>query len=135
MPSDVIYDPLRRKTVAATPEEQVRQWFIGVLLNSCGVPAHLMMSEAPLRYGAKSWRADILVYDRNGAPLAVVECKRPGVKLDAEVAAQAKRYDQVLGVRWLILTNGNGTLVYRRESTRLVPSDELPDFEKMLCLQ
>lgn len=135
MPSDTLYDPLRRKDVAATPEEQVRQWFIGVLLNYSGVPAHLMMSEAPLKFGAKSWRVDILVYDRSGAPLAVVECKRPGVKLDGAVAEQASRYDQVLGVRWLILTNGTGTLVYRREAGRFMPCEELPVFEKMLCPQ
>ena len=135
MPSDFLYDPLRRKNVAATPEEQVRQWFIGVLMNYCLVPAHLMMSEAPLKFGAKNWRADILVYDRNGTPLAVVECKRPDVKIDGAVADQAGRYDQVLGVRWLILTNGNCTLVYRREAGCFVPCDELPVFEKMLCPQ
>ena len=51
MSTDKLYDPLRRKEVAATPEEQVRQWFIGVLRDSCGVPAHLMMSEAGLKLG------------------------------------------------------------------------------------
>lgn len=135
MHSDTLYDPLRRKDVAATPEEQVRQWFISVLSAGSGVPLHLMMSEAPLSLGSKRWRADILVYDRSGAPLAVVECKRPGVSLDGAVASQAARYNQVLDVSWIILTNGNTTYVYRRDGEKFVPCSDLPDYERMLCRQ
>lgn len=135
MASETIFDPLRRKDVAATPEEQVRQWFIGVLLQGAGVPAHMMMSEAPLQLGAKKWRADILVYDKAGSPLAVVECKRPDVDIDAEVAAQAMRYNQVLNVRWLFLTNGNRTLVFRRNGNSFINHSELPKYEDMLCLR
>lgn len=134
MQSDTLFDPLRRKAVAATPEESVRQWFIGVLLGSCGVPGHLMMSEAPLKLGAKNWRADILVYGRSGAPLAVVECKRPDVALDAAVASQAMRYNQVLDVKWIILTNGDHTMVFRRDGNEFVPADDMPSYEEMLCL-
>jgi len=130
-----MYDPLRRKEVAATPEEQVRQWFIGVLNSEAGVPLHMMMSEASLKLGAKSWRADILVYDRNAAPLLVVECKRPDVRLDEEVAAQAIRYNKVLNVSWIILTNGNSTLVFGRAGDSFEPVTELPNYDKMLCLR
>ena len=129
----VIYDPLRRRSVADTPEERVRQWFIGELSDTFGVPQHLMMSEAGLKYGAKSYRADILVYDRNGAPLTVVECKRPDVTLSPEVARQAMRYDMVLELGWIILTNGGSTLVFRRESGVFVPYPSIPDYDTMLC--
>ena len=135
MSTDTLFDPLRRKAVAATPEEQVRQWCIGVLRDSCGVPVHMMMSEASLKLGAKSWRADILVYDRSGAPMAVVECKRPDVDVDADVAAQAMRYNSVLNVRWLILTNGVRTLVFRRNGDKFVSCSSLPKYDEMLCLQ
>lgn len=128
-----IWDPLRRKEVAATPEEQVRQWFIARLRDGCGVPPTLMMSEAPLRFGDKRFRADILVYDREAAPLAVVECKRPDVALDGAVIRQAMRYDIVLGVCWLVVTNGKTTYLYKREGDRFVPSDHLPDYEEMLA--
>ncbi len=134
MSTDTIFDPLRRKEVAATPEEQVRQWFIKLLLDA-GVPAHLMMSEAAVSYGGRRWRADILAYDRDGRPLAVVECKRPDVGLDAEVAFQAMRYNMVLDVRWLMLTNGGRTLVFRREGSEFKPYPAIPSFEQMLCLQ
>ncbi len=121
--------------MALTPEEQVRQWFIQVLLNNCSVPSHLMMSEAPLLFGAKKWRADIVVYDRSGAPIAVVECKRPDVDIDKEVASQAMRYNMVLNVRWLMLTNGKRVLVFRKEGNEFKAMTSLPSYEEMLCLQ
>ncbi len=135
MSTDKLFDPLRRKEVAATAEERVRQWFISILLNDCAVPAHLMMSEAPLQFGAKKWRADILVYDRNGKALAVVECKRPDVDIDSSVAAQAMRYNMVLDVRWLMLTNGVKTLIFRRDGPAFKAFGSLPLYEQMLCQQ
>ena len=130
---ELIWDPLRRKEVAATPEERVRQWFIMQLRDAFGVPEHMMMSEVGFRFGAKNWRADIVVYDRAAAPLAVVECKRPDVALDARVLEQAMRYNSVLGVRFLFVTNGKMTYLYRLEGETFVPMDHLPSYEEMLC--
>ena len=59
--SMTIWDPLRKKDVALTPEERVRQWFIGVLAGEMAVPMHMMMSETGFRLGDKQFRADILV--------------------------------------------------------------------------
>ena len=128
-----LYDPLRRKEVADTPEERVRQWLIGELEGTFGVPRHLMMSEAGLKFGSKSYRADILIYDRSGAPLTVVECKRPDVALTESVARQAMRYDMVLSVSWIILSNGGSTLVFRRSGGTFVPYPSIPDYQSMLC--
>ena len=128
-----IWDPLRRKQVTATPEERVRQWFIGQLRDSFGVPEHMMMSEVGFSFGDKPYRADILVYDREARPLAVVECKRPGVALTARVAEQAMRYNSVLGVRYLFLTNGKMTYLYTLEGERFVPLGHVPTYEEMLC--
>ncbi len=130
-----IWDPLRRKEVAATPEERVRQWFIVQLRDAFGVPEHMMNSEVGFKFGAKSWRADILVYDRAGQPLAVVECKRPDVALDAHVIEQAMRYNSVLGVRFLFVTNGKMTYLYGLKGDTFVPLDRIPSFEEMLCPQ
>lgn len=127
------WDPLRKKNVAATPEEQVRQWFITQLRDVAGVPVHLMMSEAGFRFGGKQYRADILVYDRNATPLAVVECKRPDVELSAKVIEQAMRYNIVLNVAWIILTNGSRTLVWRRSGDAFEPCAQFPDYTTMLC--
>lgn len=130
---ETLWDPLRRKEVAATPEERVRQWFIAQLRDSFGVPVHMMMSEAALTFGRKLYRADILVYDRGASPLAVVECKRPEVTLDAAVLEQALRYNIVLGVDFLIVTNGLTTYAYERQADAFVPLTAIPQYEAMLC--
>lgn len=132
---DLVWDPLRRKSVTATPEERVRQWFIQQLHSVVGVPMHQMMSEVALKYGGKSYRADILVYGRNLAPLAVVECKRPDVAIDAGVADQAMRYNSVLGVKFLMLTNGKLTYIYTLKDGVFVQCDHIPSYQEMLCQQ
>ncbi len=129
----LIWDPLRRKEVTATPEEQVRQWFILQLQEVFKVPAHMMKSEVGFKFGDKRYRADILVYDRDLRPLVVVECKRPDVSIDAAVIEQSMRYNSVLGVHFIILTNGNLTYLYKMKDGTFVPCETVPDYNEMLC--
>ena len=126
MAEEHVWDPLRRKEVALTPEERVRQWFIAVLRDELGVPPYEMMSEATLFYGGKAWRADIVVYRRNMSPAMVVECKRPDVELTREVLEQALRYNLVLDVNWIVITNGKKTLVFARNLNDFTRMDRLP---------
>lgn len=128
MAEEHVWDPLRRKEVALTPEERVRQWFIAVLRDELGVPPYEMMSEATLSYGGKAWRADIVVYRRNMSPAMVVECKRPDVELTREVLEQALRYNLVLDVNWIVITNGRKTLVFARNLSDFTRRDRLPDY-------
>ncbi len=119
-----VWDPLRKKLVALTPEEKVRQWFIGVLRDSAQIPVHMMMSEVALKFGDKSYRADILVYGRDTAPLMVVECKREDIQLDREVLEQALRYNLALGVKYIIITNGQKTFGFKKVDTAGQPGHE-----------
>lgn len=113
-------------------EEPVRAWFMNVLSNSCGVPPSLMKAETGFRLGHKLYRADILIWDRNAKPLALVECKAPEVPISTSVLDQAVRYNMVLNVRWIFLTNGSVTLAFHREGGAFVPVNALPDYERML---
>ena len=126
-----IWDPLRKKSVALTPEEEVRQWIISVLHQECGVPYHAMMSETSFKYGRKTYRADLIVWDRALAPAVVVECKRPEVTLDGGVLSQALRYDLALGVRWIIITNGNSTAVFYKGKEAYERIDRLPLYSEI----
>ena len=129
---DTVRDPLRKKEVALTPEESVRQWFIGLLHKSQGVPMHQMMSEVQLEcQGGKTYRADIVVYGHGGIPAAIVECKRPEIQLNAEVLEQALRYGALLGVKCLILTSGRSTLVALREGDVWKRSDHIPTYDEL----
>ena len=127
-----IWDPLRKKDVALTPEEQVRQWCIGVLNTQLEVPLHMMMSEVGFKLGDKQLRADVVIYDRSARPLVVVECKRPQVELTQEVLDQAIRYNMVLNVRYMIITNGTKTYMCGKDGERYVFLTRFPVYNEML---
>lgn len=126
------WDPLRKKHVALTPEEHVRQWFIGVMASQMAVPMHMMMSEVGFKLGDKPFRADILAYDRKLQPLIIVECKRPEVELTREVLDQAVRYNLVLDVKLIIITNGRKTFICRKTDTGYGFIDTLPKYEEIV---
>lgn len=130
-----IWDPLRKKEVALTPEERVRQWCIGVLAGQLQVPLHMMMSEAGFKLGDKQFRADIIVYDRKAQPLMVVECKRPEVEITGEVLDQAVRYNMVLNVKYIMITNGTRTFVCKRNGNGFSFIDKVPAYNEMICQQ
>lgn len=109
-----IFDPLRKKHVRLTPEENVRQWFIRLLNLSAGVPMTHMMSEVKMTLGKKVFRADIVVYDRSLNASCIVECKKPEVRLNKEVLEQAIRYNMAVPVPYICITNGNSIYFCRR---------------------
>ncbi len=130
-----IWDPLRKREVTLTPEEEVRQWCIGVLAERMEVPMHLMMSEAGFRLGEKQFRADILVYDRKARPLMVVECKRPEVELTREVLDQAIRYNMVLDVKYILITNGTKTYICQKRNGSFAFMSNVPTYNEMILCQ
>jgi hypothetical protein len=75
-----IFDPLRKKMVALTPEEWVRQNFIRHLIVSLKYPEGLIAVEKNLVINHMKKRCDILVYNKHGHPVLLVECKAPQVK-------------------------------------------------------
>ena len=111
-----IYDPLRRKMVARTPEEEVRQRVIAWLRDEAGIPEGLMESEYGFTYNRRHYRADILAFDRKLQPYLLVECKAPGVKIDGKVITQVVRYTRVLAVRFIMVTNGVTTHFLERNA-------------------
>ena len=115
-PSEQLYDPLRRKWVARTPEEEVRQHVIAWLRDVRHIPQGLMESEYDFIYNRRHYRADVLVFDRQLQPRILVECKAPGVKLDATVVEQVVRYTRVLAVRFILVTNGTETHLLGRRA-------------------
>lgn len=109
-----IYDPLRRKEVAMTPEEEVRQKIIVWLNVRLGFSLNLMMSEYSFKYNGLQYRADIVVFDKNREIKLLVECKAPSVEIDREVIEQGIRYNRSLNVKYILFTNGVSLCGYRR---------------------
>jgi hypothetical protein len=102
----MIFDPLRRKYVRLTPEEWVRQNFINYLVHEGNYPPGLIGVEVPFIFNKLKRRADLLVHNRSGEPVMIVECKSPDVRLDDEVFDQIATYNLQFKVPYLVVTNG-----------------------------
>ena len=127
MTGSTIYDPLRRKHVALTPEEGVRQSVIAWLRDTCGFHETLMQSEWPFTYNGRQYRADIVVFDRQLRPQILVECKAPSVKIDQSVIEQVIRYTRVLKAKKIVVTNGTTTFFFALSPSenRYVPVESI----------
>lgn len=126
-----IFDIIRRKYVALTPEEWVRQHFVHYLINQLAYPKSLISVETGLRYNQLSRRSDVLVHDRTGAPFMVVECKAATVPLSSQVFEQVAVYGQSLRTRYLAVTNGLHHYCCRMDYTTgtYAFQETLPEFE------
>lgn len=104
-------DPIRKKLIYITPEETVRQQVISHLLYDLAVPADMISVEENLsHYGIKSIRrTDITIkcLTKNGdlIPVAVIECKAPGIGLGDKVAEQLSFYSDTLGCDYAMMIN------------------------------
>lgn len=101
-----IFDPLRRKYVSMTPEEWVRQHFVHYLISEKGYPASLMANEAMIKLNSLTKRCDTVVYNNRLEPLVICEFKKPEVEITQQVFDQVVRYNIVLKVMYLVVSNG-----------------------------
>ena len=102
----VIWDRLRDRWVALTPEEWVRQHFVEWLIAEKGFPAALMGNEVSLTQNGIARRCDTVVADHTGSPLVIVEYKAPSIHVTQKTFDQIVRYNMVLKARYLIVSNG-----------------------------
>jgi hypothetical protein len=101
-----ILDIIRRKYVVLTPEEWVRQNFIRYLHEEKKYPLSLISVESAFSLYQRDKRSDLLIHNRKGNPIAMVECKSPDVKINKEVFEQIIRYNLKYHLTFLIVTNG-----------------------------
>ena len=101
-----ILDVLRRKYVAITPEEWVRQHFVHYLIEHKGYPAALMANEMSLSIGNKKLRADSVLYNRHLQPRMIMEYKAPTIEITQKVFEQIAAYNLLLHVDYLVVSNG-----------------------------
>lgn len=102
----MIFDAIRKKFVRLTPEEWVRQNFVRYLIQEGKYPAGLIAIEVLSGYNDLRKRVDILIHNRLGQPIMIVECKSPDVKIDDSVFDQIVCYNMGFKVPYIIVTNG-----------------------------
>lgn len=101
-----IFDMLRKKYVVLTPEEWVRQNFARYLIGNKNYPKSIIAIEKQLKINNTTKRTDILLFDKNGNPDIIVECKAPSIKINQKTFDQIARYNLKLNANYLIITNG-----------------------------
>ena len=102
----VIFDAIRRRYVALTPEEWVRQHFVHFLLEHKRYPQALMANEVQVLLNGTKKRCDTVLYRRDLTARMIVEYKAPDVEITQKVFDQITRYNMVLKVDYLIVSNG-----------------------------
>ncbi len=128
-----IFDMLRRRYVALTPEEWVRQSFVHYLVEHKNYPAPLMANEVSLKVGQKQLRADSVLYDRHLQPRMIMEYKAPTVTLTQKVFDQVMAYNLLLHVDYLMVSNGLQHYCFKidYEGKKSLVLDHIPNYEEI----
>ena len=125
-----VFDPLRKKYCALTPEEEVRQKALYLLVEHLGVPAGLLAVEYSVKVNGLDKRCDAVVFGKDGNPLMIVECKAASVPLSQRTLEQAVRYYSALHPKFLMLYNGTNCYCFKVENGCMTPMDHLPMYSE-----
>ncbi|AVM56880.1 hypothetical protein C3V43_03250 [Bacteroides heparinolyticus] len=130
---NTVFDVIRRRYVALTPEEWVRQHFVHFLLEHKGYPQALMANEVQVQLNGTKKRCDTVLYRRDLTARMIVEYKAPDIAITQKVFDQITRYNIVLKVDYLIVTNGLQhyccRMDYERGSYNFL--QDIPDYQSL----
>ncbi|BCI62228.1 type I restriction enzyme HsdR N-terminal domain-containing protein [Coprobacter secundus] len=128
-----IFDIIRKRYIALTPEEWVRQHFVSYLISYKGYPLGLIGNEISLRLNGQNRRCDTVIYDIYGSPLMIIEYKAPHITLNQEVFDQVIRYNIALKVKYLVVSNGINHYCCVMDYDDMCPHflKEIPDYNEL----
>lgn len=127
--TETIFDEFRKRWVALTPEEWVRQNTLQYLTQIKQYPPSLIAIEKEIWLSDIKKRFDILVY-RNSRPWMVIECKEMNVPISEQVLRQALQYNIALKTQFLVITNGVNIYVFFLEEGNAEMMDAFPEWEE-----
>ena len=125
----LVWDVTRRKYVTLTPEEWVRQQFVHFLVANKGYRQELIANEVSIKLNVTAKICDTVIYNQQLDPLVIIEYKAPTISITPKVFDQIVRYNMVLHVQYLIVSNGIRhfccQINYETQSYRFL--EEIPD--------
>lgn len=124
---DQIFDPLRKKWVALTPEEWVRQNILQYLVQVCNYPSTLIAIEKTIQLGELKKRFDILIYKQD-KPWMIIECKEANTSISDKTVSQLYQYQQVLAADFLFASNGHETVGAEIKTGKMHPMQNFPAY-------
>lgn len=131
-----IWDILRQKFIALTPEEWVRQHFVHFLIEHKGYPAALLANEIQLKCGDKTLRADSVLYSRELRPRMIIEYKAPHITLTQKVFDQISAYNLLLHVDFLVVSNGLQHYICKMDydGKKYLFLEDIPEYSELLTI-
>jgi len=123
----LLYDPCRQVFLHYTPEEEVRQRMIQVLLEEMEIPRDSISTEFALKQidSTSGQRADIVVWhkDREGKEhaLLVLELKAEHIELTDHTLEQVKTYNEILKGKYIGIANGKQVQLYEVQGKKTIP--------------
>lgn len=120
-----VWDIVRKRYILITPEEKVRQTIIHYLVFTQKIGTSLLAVERNLNK-ADAHRFDIVLFDRSGNALLLVECKAPTETIGIDTLLQSSHYNAYLKSPFIWLTNGTTNFVFQQNDK--IPLAEMPDF-------
>lgn len=124
-----IFDGIRKTWLLLTEEEWVRQNFVAYLTKTLNYSAALIALEKEIYVNELRKRFDVLVYDKTHQPWMLVECKAPQVALSEDVLQQVLRYNVSVPVKYIVITNGEATVAWKKEAEKMDLLSSLPLME------
>ncbi|MCZ2355745.1 MAG: type I restriction enzyme HsdR N-terminal domain-containing protein [Bacteroidia bacterium] len=113
-----LWDGVRKKWIAATPEEHVRQRMIAWLVCYAMIPISRISVERTVPGISGRW--DIAVFNNFGKPILLAECKANSEQAESESIFQVAHYAQAIpSVSWLWISNGAWLHWLHRESNQV----------------
>ena len=98
-----------------------------------GYSKTLIAVEQGLKYNKLQKRSDIIVFDRQGNPLILIECKATSIMLNQKVMDQATMYNRTIKANYIIVTNGleHSCLRLLRAERKVEFLNSIPRFEEI----
>lgn len=125
-----VWCDIRRKKILCTPEEWVRQHVVHFLSSEFGIGFGLMSTEYRLNYNGRLKRADIVVFNPDGEPWLIVECKAPDIAVTEETFFQITQYQKEINASVLMLTNGINHVYAAKRNGEFEIVDHLEKYTK-----
>ena len=106
-----VFDIIRKKWVAWTKEEMVRQHIIHFLVEDWKIPKSKFQIEGSIKNAEKKFRFDILITSYEH-PCLLLECKSPEISIDAMAKDQLLNYQSLIDSHFIGWSNGQYTAIY-----------------------
>lgn len=115
----VIWDEFSKIFRKLSPEEWVRQIILSYLVKDLAYSKNLIQIEREIKIQKQKRRTDICIFDKQGKPYVIIECKSPEVKLETKTWNQISQYQEFHQAKFLVISNGLAVEIFDIEHKKL----------------